>query len=148
MIAAWVVAATLLGSSDVCSLIPDGDVQSTIGERVVARTPATVPSAGLSMNQCQLVTSGTHGISLAVAAPARDYWKQHFHTGRKRPARKIDGVGDEAYWTVGAMVGALYALMGDRFIRVSVGGYKTERERIETSERLARLVLRRLAVER
>jgi len=131
--------------ADACALLSDADVQAAVGEHVTARTPAAPPSGGLLMNQCQLVTSGTHGVSLGIASGAREYWRQQFHAQRdKRPPRAVDGIGDEAYWTGGAMAGALYALAGDRFIRVSVGGYRTEAERVEKSTMLARAVLQHL----
>jgi hypothetical protein len=64
------------------------------------------------------------------------------HETRARPIR---GVGDEAFWSGTRVAGALYALRGDTFIRVSVGGIRDEPERIETSRRLAMAALGRLA---
>jgi hypothetical protein len=59
-------------------------------------------------------------------------------------ARPIAGVGDEAFWSGARVAGALYALRGNTFIRVSVGGISDERERIEKSRRLAIAALARL----
>jgi hypothetical protein len=56
----------------------------------------------------------------------------------------VSGVGDEAWWTGNAQVGALYVLKGDAFLRISVGGGEPERARIERSRLLARRALRRL----
>ncbi|MDQ2854882.1 MAG: hypothetical protein M3R68_01020, partial [Acidobacteriota bacterium] len=36
--------------------------------------------------------------------------------------QKIAGVGDEAFWTGNRVGGALYALKGNTYIRISVGG--------------------------
>jgi hypothetical protein len=42
------------------------------------------------------------------------------------------------------MVGALYVLKGNTFVRISVGGVREEPARIEKSVALARLALKRL----
>jgi hypothetical protein len=59
-------------------------------------------------------------------------------------ARPIAGVGDEAFWSGSRVAGALYALRGNTFIRVSVGGIGDEADRIEKSRRLAIAALARL----
>jgi hypothetical protein len=59
-------------------------------------------------------------------------------------SRAIAGVGEEAYWVGGPMVGALYVLKGNTFVRISVGGVREESARIEKSVALARLALKRL----
>jgi hypothetical protein len=65
------------------------------------------------------------------------------HTGAKEP-KKIDGVGDGAYWTANRMGGALYVLKNDVFIRVSIGGPGTEEERMNHCKALAEKALSRL----
>ena len=143
---------------DACALLADAEIQTTLGETVKARTPSSAPAGGgLQLNQCHFGTDGTHDVSLAVAASPggaslspRQYWRQQFHppagqTGSSKPAiLAIAGVGDEAYWAGGAIAGALYALRGDAFIRVSVGGIKSETARIEKSKALALAALDRL----
>ena len=61
-----------------------------------------------------------------------------------RPPKKIDGVGDAAYWTANRMGGALYALKNHVFIRVSVGGPEDEQAKIDKSKALAQKILSRL----
>jgi hypothetical protein len=75
--------------------------------------------------------------------PARN--GAHDEPERETKAKPIRGVGDEAFWSGTRVAGALYALRGDTFIRVSVGGIRDEPERIETSRRLAMAALGRLA---
>lgn len=58
--------------------------------------------------------------------------------------RIIAGVGEEAYWVGGPIVGALYVLRGETFLRISVGGIREEPKRIEKSIALARAALKRL----
>jgi hypothetical protein len=98
----------------------------------------------------------------------RAFWRDQFHrrdehasgrkgekheaarNGKKRDqegeteAKSIDGVGDEAFWSGTRVAGALYALRGNTFIRVSVGGINDEKERIEKSRQLAVTALTRL----
>jgi hypothetical protein len=61
-----------------------------------------------------------------------------------RPPTKIDGVGDEAFWSGNRVGGALYVLKGDAFIRISVGGAGDEKSKIEKSKKLAQMVLKKL----
>jgi hypothetical protein len=58
--------------------------------------------------------------------------------------RVIAGVGEEAYWVGGPVVGALYVLRGETFLRISVGGVREESRRIEKSIALARAALKRM----
>ncbi len=60
------------------------------------------------------------------------------------PPKKIDGVGEEAFWTGNRFGGALYVLKGNVFIRISVGGPDNEETKIEKSKRLAEKALGRL----
>jgi hypothetical protein len=60
------------------------------------------------------------------------------------PPKKIDGVGEEAYWTGSRFGGALYVLKKDVFIRISVGGPDKEETKIEKSKALAQKALERL----
>jgi hypothetical protein len=63
---------------------------------------------------------------------------------RMRPPKKIERVGEEAFWTGSRFGGALYVLKGDVFIRVSVGGPDNEETKIEKSKTLAQKALNRL----
>jgi hypothetical protein len=109
-----------------------------------------------------------------VAAPSpRDYWEQTFGRFRKEknetekneheekgapnmreggreegeegtPPKKIDGVGEEAFWSGNRVGGALYVLKGDVFFRISVGGPDNEQTKLEKSKQLAQKALSRL----
>ena len=63
--------------------------------------------------------------------------------GDSKP-RAIGGVGEEVYWAGNQIAGALYVLRGNTFLRISVGGIRDERERIEKSKALALAVLKRM----
>src|SRR5437868_12886701 len=64
--------------------------------------------------------------------------------GKGRPPKKLEGIGDAAYWTANRMGGALYVLKKDVYIRVSVGGPEEEDAMIKRCKALAEKVLSRL----
>jgi hypothetical protein len=57
--------------------------------------------------------------------------------GKARPAKKLEGLGDEAYWDGSRVGGTLYVLKGDVFLRISVGGSDDEEARLRKSKALA-----------
>ncbi len=60
------------------------------------------------------------------------------------PPRKIEGIGEAAYWVGNRVGGALYVLQKEVFIRISVGGPDNEEAKINKSTTLARKALSRL----
>ena len=62
----------------------------------------------------------------------------------EHPPKKIDGIGDAAFWTANRMGGALYVLKNDVFVRVSVGGPDKEESMIDRCKALAEKALSRL----
>jgi hypothetical protein len=153
---------------DACALLADTDVRAVLGAGVTERRPATQEARGLLLSQCYLGTGTPQSVSIAIAGDtssggkmvtARAFWRDQFHGRDEREAarngesheregeaeaRPIRGVGDEAFWSGTRVAGALYVLRGPTFIRVSVGGIRAERERIEKSRRLAMAALARL----
>ncbi len=149
---------------DACSLLTEIELKAVLGNTVTDRKANTQSAGGLLMSQCVFGTASTHSVSVAVAAtPARgrgaltprEYWRRQFHPsareereereaeGENKP-RAIDGIGEEAYWAGNRIAGALYVLLGDTFVRISVGGIPNERERIEKSKALARAAIKKL----
>ena len=63
---------------------------------------------------------------------------------RSIPPKKIDGVGDEAFWIGNRVGGALYVLKKDAFIRISIGGPDNEESKIKKLKALAEKALPRL----
>ena len=59
-------------------------------------------------------------------------------------AQRVEGVGDEAFWTGNRKIGVLFVLKGDRFLRVSIGGPDSEQVKIEKMKELAKRALARL----
>ena len=57
---------------------------------------------------------------------------------------RVDGLGDEAFWTGGRFGGALYILRNDFHIRISVGGADDLPTKLKKSKELAAIILKRL----
>jgi hypothetical protein len=157
---------------DACTVLTSADVQKVQGDSVQETKPSTQPAGGLVMSQCLFRTaSPSNSVSVAIASAGsvspRAFWQKQFHsakpesgegekekpTAKSKPAREeeesprprtIKGVGEQAYWVGSPLVGALYVLKGDTFLRISVGGVREEAARIEKSVALARLALKRL----
>jgi hypothetical protein len=158
---------------DACTVLTSADVQSVQSDPVQETKPSTQPAGGLVMSQCLFRTaSPSKSVSVAIASAGsvspRAFWQKQFHSAKseseerekEKPAAKgkdakeeegestrprtIKGVGEQAYWVGSPMVGALYVLKGNTFLRISVGGVREEAARIEKSVALARLALKRL----
>jgi hypothetical protein len=54
------------------------------------------------------------------------------------PPKKIEGIGDEAFWASNRFGGVLYVLKGDAFISISLGGPDSEQTKIDKSKALAK----------
>jgi hypothetical protein len=157
---------------DACTVLTSADVQKVQGDSVQETKPSTQPAGGLVMSQCLFRTaSPSNSVSVAIASAGsvspRAFWQKQFHsakpesgegekekpTAKSKPAeeeeesprpRTIKGVGEQAYWVGSPLVGALYVLKGNTFLRISIGGVREEAARIEKSVALARLALKRL----
>jgi hypothetical protein len=160
-------------AADPCKLLTIGDIQAVQGDAVQETKPGTAPAGGLVMSQCLFRTANpSKSVSVAIASGGstspRAFWQKQFRTGHPESEEKekekaaagrkdakeeedegtrprtIQGVGEQAYWVGSPMVGALYVLKGDTFLRISVGGVREEPARIQKSVALARLALKRL----
>ncbi|OAI57741.1 hypothetical protein AYO50_00775 [Acidobacteria bacterium SCGC AG-212-P17] len=158
---------------DACAVLTSADVQKVQGDPVQETKPSTQPSGGLVMSQCLFRTANpSKSVSVAIALPGsispRAFWQKQFGSSKaaseekteKKPAAKrkeekeeeeestrpkdIGGIGEQAYWVGSPMVGALYVLKSNTFLRISVGGVREESARIEKSIALARLALKRM----
>lgn len=125
----------------------------------VFHTPTAAKSVSLEV--------ATVNRSNSSAATPRKFWRNQFHASdlrekeqptdarpgkglmieaqnEERKPRRIEGVGQEAYWVGNPVTGILYVLQGDVFLRLSVGGIPNESARLEKSKALARAAIRRL----
>jgi hypothetical protein len=100
----------------------------------------------------------------ATTSP-RDFWKERFgrYSGEEKesnklegktegkeekegsiPPKRIDGIGEEAFWASNRFGGVLYVLKGDVFISISLGGSDSEETKLEKSKALVEKALKRL----
>jgi hypothetical protein len=157
-----------------CGLLPSAEITRIHGAKVVETKPSEgTAAASLQMLQCYFRAEDlAESVSLLVAVPsekhpnaARDYWrativraaeaevsarssgteltKAEAKKQRHRPER-VEGIGEQAWWVGDRYAGALYVLEGDKFIRVSVGGRLSEKEKKQQARELAAVVLKQL----
>ena len=95
----------------------------------------------------------------------KDFWKERFgrYSGEAKerdkaekeadgkeekeesvPPKKIEGIGEEAFWASNRFGGVLYVLKDDAFISISLGGTDDEDTKIKKSKTLAQKALQRL----
>lgn len=146
-----------------CTLLTKEETASVQGEPFKDAKASQKSTGGLAISQCYFELPTTvNSIVLTVTqkaqgADARDpkqNWQELFHrekTSEKKEEgkeehgpEKIEGLGDEAFWTGSRVGGALYVLKGNSFIRISIGGGGDRAEKIEKSKTLAQSVLKRL----
>ena len=95
----------------------------------------------------------------------KDFWKEKFgrysgetteHAGDDKRSegkegkeesvrpKKIDGIGEQAFWVSNRFGGVLYVLKGDAFISIGLGGTDDEETKLKKSKALAQKALQRL----
>lgn len=156
-----ITAATPVADNFACTLLTKEEAQAVQGEPFKATKPTQHSAGGLSVSQCYFeLPTPVNSIVLTVTRKAEggtdptQSWREIFHReesarkkeekeGEKEPL-KVEGVGDEAFWTGNRVGGALYVLKGNCYIRISVGGAGDQAQKIENSKKLALAVLNRL----
>ena len=79
-------------------------------------------------------------------SPEREERSPALHKEEKEavPPKKVEGIGDDAYWLADRVGGALYVLKKDAILRLSVGGKDSAETKLEKSKTLAQTALSRL----
>jgi hypothetical protein len=158
--AAAVEAAPAEAAADACTLLKKEEVQAVQGEPFKDTKPSQKIAAGLSISQCYFeLPTAVNSIVLSVTRKAesggdpKQSWREMFHretASRKKEEeeekepQRIDGIGEEAFWTGNRVGGALFVLKGNCYIRISVGGAGDQAQKIEKSKAVAESVLKRL----
>jgi hypothetical protein len=148
---------------DACGLIEKEEIEAIQGSPIMETKSSARPEGDLRVSQC-FYTAAEFSRSVNLAVFERDpeqrtkrspidVWKETFDRKEGRateekeasaPPKKIDGIGEEAYWTSNRFGGVLYVLQKDAFISISVGGPDDEEGKINKSKALARKALERL----
>ena len=149
-----------------CGLLTKEEIQSVQGEAFVSTMPSQGPGPGLAVSQCyfqlpapvnSVVLTVTRKATGAGARDPRESWREIFYPDESRKKKeseeeeaekkgpeKIEGIGDEAFWTGNRVGGALYVLKGECYFRISVGGAGDQAQKTEKCKTLAAAVLKRL----
>ena len=151
--------ATPLPPVEACSLLTSEEIEAAQGEPVQETKPTQRVDRGLAMSDCYFaLPTFTNAVSLSVgqrgdgpnARHASDFWKDIFTEATVRgsekspPPKKVEGLGDDAYWTGNERMGALHVLQGERYLRISVGGPGDQQAKIDKCRQLIEAALRRL----
>src|SRR5437870_1996158 len=153
---------------DVCGLITLDEIQTTQGSPMSGTKNSARSDGGFRVSQCfYTATEFSKSVNLAVVQldpdhpgkrSPRDFWKEKFDpyqneepktkTGGEKEQgsapKKISGLGDDAYWVSNRFGGMLYALKGDAFISIGVGGTDDQEIKLKKSKALAEKALHRL----
>ena len=147
-----------------CTLLTKEETEAVQGEPFKETKASQKTNAGLILSQCyfelptpvnSIVLTVTQRAEGAGARDPKQNWQELFHRDKVAEKKeeekegghgpeKIEGLGDEAFWTGSRVGGALYVLKGNSFIRISIGGAGDRPEKIEKSKALAQSVLKRL----
>jgi len=150
-----------------CALLTKEEIQAVQGEAFASTMPTQGSGPGLLVNQCyfqlptpvnSVVLTVTRKGTGAAAQDPKESWREIFYPDEAREKKekekeegeerrkpdKVEGVGDEAFWTGSRVGGALYVLKGNSYIRVSVGGAGDQAQKIERCKALAAAALKRL----
>jgi hypothetical protein len=150
-----------------CSLLASRDIEAIQGAPLKDTKQSVSSQAGLKVSQCYfLLEKAVDSINITITqkaegSSARDpkrAWEEIFHGEKEKnkeeaskeeeskaaPPEKIDGLGDEAFWAPRRFGGALYALKGNIYVTVSVGGADEKAARLQKSKALAGILLKHL----
>jgi hypothetical protein len=161
-------ASPAAAKQDVCAFITRDEIAAIQGSPIKETKSSTSSNNGFRIGQCfytaeefsksVVLTVTRRKIASSAKQTPKDYWKSVFggeppkekeneregEEEKRSAPRRIEGIGDEAFWTGVRFGGALYVLKDDTFIRVSIGGGDTEEDKINKSKKLARKALERL----
>jgi hypothetical protein len=155
-------AAANVAPIDACALLTSEELEAIQGEAVQEQKPSGTSEPDVIGAQCfYRLPTFTKSISLSVTKEVvpgprspRSFWKNAFSEkklqpperadGRiKLPPDRVEGVGDEAFWT-GGPAGGLYILKGDAVVFIGIGSSGDEGSRRENARRIGEIVVKRL----
>ena len=153
---------------DACNLLTKEEVGSVQGSPV-NETKSSEHSDGVFLvSQCFYTAAEfSKSVTLALVQSdpkqgskrsPKDFWKEKFdpYENEERKAqsgdekeqgsapKKIEGLGDDAYWVGNRFWGILYVLKGDAFISIGLGGTDDEETKLKKSKVLAQKALQQL----
>ncbi len=149
--------------SDACTLFSSEEIEAVQGEPLKEAKLTSRSDGKLITSQCfYSLPTFSNSISLAVTERAdaqgdrdpKEYWKEIFDSdrteeneeGEEKEAAplRVEGIGDEAFWSGSRVGGALYVLKNDKYLRVSIGGSDDQETKIKKLKALAVKAIARL----
>jgi hypothetical protein len=156
---------------NVCSLVTTQEVESVQGTPMNDAKSSKQSDGLFLVSQCFYTAhESSKSVNLALvqrdskqpnARSPKDFWKEKFgayqgdarqrtettkaeETEQGNAPRKIDGLGDEAYWVANRFGGVLYVLKGNVFMSIGIGGTADQQTKLQKSKVLAEKALQRL----
>jgi hypothetical protein len=153
---------------DACNLVSKEEIESIQAARVNETKTSEHSDGGFLVSQCFYTAAEfSKSVTLALARSdakqgsartPKDFWKEKFdpywdeepktNSGDEKEQgsapKKIEGLGDDAYWVGNRFGGMLYVLKGDAFISIGIGGTDDEDTKLKKSKVLAEKALQRL----
>lgn len=151
---------------DACALLTSRDIQTVQGEAISDMKSSRPERSLFAVSQCfYTLPTFSRSISLEVtrkdpsrpdAESPRAHFMKLFREGAPSAGSSgdageepgapvpVEGIGDEAFWSGDGVVGALYVLKEDAYLRLSIGGPEDAAVKIEKSKALAGKALKRL----
>ena len=156
-----VSVAPATADTDACALLTKEEIQAVQGEPFKDTKPSQKSTAGLIVSQCYFeLPTPVNSVVITITRKAEggrdpgESWQEIFHRekaperkkeeGEEKEPLKVEGIGDEAFWTGNRVGGALFVLKGNCYLRISVGGAGHQAEKMEKSKTLASSALKRL----
>lgn len=152
---------------DACSLVSKDEVASVRKTAIKEAKSSDRLDGTFRISQCLYTAADfSKSVNLAIVQndpnqpgnrSPKDFWKEKFDPYENEapkanrdekeegPApKRINGLGDEAFWVSNRFGGILYILKGDVFISIGIGGADDEESKLEKSKELAKEALQRL----
>ena len=153
---------------DACSLVSKQEIESVQAAPVNETKTSEHLDGVFLVSQCSYTAAEfSKSVTLALvrsdpkqgsARSPKDFWKEKFdpywdeepktNSGDEKEQgsvpKKVDGLGDDAYWVGNRLGGMLYVLKGDTFISIGVGGTDDEETKLKKSKALAQKALQHL----
>ena len=158
----------VLVTRDACSLVSKEEVESVQGAPMNDTKSGESSDGVFVVSQCFYTAAEfSKSVTLALVRSdpkqgsgrsPKDFWKEKFdpyqdeepktNSGDEKEQgsapKKIEGLGDNAYWVGNRFGGMLYVLKGDAFISIGVGGSDDQETKPKKSKALAEKALQRL----
>jgi hypothetical protein len=153
---------------DACNLVSKDEVESVQAAPVKEAKSSEHSDGVFVVSQCSYTAGeSSKSVTLAIvrsdpkqgsARSPKDFWKEKFdpywdeepktkggdEKEQGSAPKKIEGLGDDAYWVGNRLGGQLYVLKGETFFSIGVDGTDDQQTKLKKSKALAEKALQRL----